>query len=204
MNTTFLCVLLVILIIIAVLLFISISKDEQPEKVEPPKEEKLKSGGGAMEKKKVYVIDGLNYIYDKFLTSNQEAPDNENLISNYPNLAFIWKALTTLRAKHKKDYLVFVIKNRDGYKMSHYEDKLFKRWSKTYKICIIFCYDPNVLVGPHYIKGRDDKTVCEIFDKYKSGKFDVELISKDAYSDRADFGSIPEFKKIIYGTIPMI
>jgi hypothetical protein len=155
--------------------------------------------------KKIYVVDGLNYIYHHFLTTNKSPVKDlahENLISNYPNAAYIWKAITKLRADHKKDYIVLVIKNQDGYKLSTYDDKLYKRWAKTYKIGIIVCYDPSVLKGEHYVKGRDDKTVCEIYDNYKKLGANVELISRDGYEDKSYFGNIPSFKKIIYGFVP--
>lgn len=211
MNTTILFILLIILIIIAILLLISISKSYQ----EPTFEliENIKTGGTStksttpIERKKVFVIDGLNFIYDRFLTTNKipvNDTDNENMISNYPNIVYIWKAISTLRNEHKKEHIVFVIKNQDGYRFSVYEDKLYRKWAKAYKVGIIVCYDPDKLSGPHYIKGRDDKTVCELYDKYKSMTIETELISNDNYNDRASFSSIPSFKKIKYGVIPYI
>lgn len=160
-----------------------------------------------IERGKVFVVDGLNYIYDKFLTTNKKPVndiENDNLISNYPNIIYIWKALSSLRTEHKKEHIVFVIKNQDSYKLSVYEEKLYKRWAKTYKIGIIMCYDSSTLKGPHYVKGRDDKTVCEIYEKYKTIGVDVELVSKDNYNDRANFSSVPSFRKIKYGAIPYI
>jgi hypothetical protein len=157
--------------------------------------------------KKILVIDGLNYIYDQFLTINKqpESRSNEdNIISNYPNIAYVWKAITDLRSKHKKDNIVFVIKNQDGYKLSIYDDRLYKKWARSYKMGIIVCYDIGNNQGAHYLKGRDDKTVCEVYDQYKNGGYDVEIISKDSYNDRAKFGNIPSFKKIKYGNIPFI
>jgi hypothetical protein len=209
MSTTVLFLLLIILIIVAVLLLISISNDYAPvlSDVIDADNTKTKEGGAPVEKRKVLVIDGLNYIYDKFLTTNKKPVndvEDENIISNYPNIFYIWKALSTLRQEHKKDHIVFVIKNQDGYKLSVYEDKLYKRWAKSYKLTIIMCYDSSNLTGPHYVKGRDDKTVCEIFDKYKVVGAEVELISKDKYADRANFSSVPAFKKIKYGDLPYI
>ena len=215
MNTTILFLLLIILIIVAVLLVISISKDystiTMPDLIDAPP---LKAGGGTdggasqpVEKRKVLVIDGLNYIYDKFLTTNKKPvkdPEGDDLISNYPNIVYIWKAISTLRAEHKKEHIVFVIKNQDSYRISVYEDRLYKKWAKAYKVGIIMCYDSTILKGPHYIKGRDDKITCEIYDKYKALGVETELISKDNYNDRANFSSIPPFKKIKYGLIPYL
>ena len=212
MDPTILFILLIILIIVAVLLFVSISKDHSviniPDLITP---ETLKTGGKPDEEKKpsynkVVVVDGLNFIYSKFITPNKNPVniDDENIFNQFPNVFYIWKALSTLRAEHKKQHIVFVIKNRDNYKISVYDDKLYKRWAKVYKIGIILCYDSSELKGPHYIKGRDDKTVCEIYDKYKKLGVETELLSKDNYNDRADFGNIPPFKKIKYGDIPYI
>ena len=97
----------------------------------PPK----KIGGGDATLDKVIIVDGLNYIFDKYLTASEEKqPDNENLISNYINIAYIWKAISSLRAEYKKETIIFVIKNQDGYKLSIYDDR-FKRQAlgKNYK-----------------------------------------------------------------------
>ncbi len=204
MSAVILFLLLIILIVIAAILLVSISEDYA---FPLTSREPTIGGSEIMERKKVYVVDGLNFIYKEFLTANKlTTHDNEsdNIISNYPNILYMWKALSMLRDKYKNEHIVFIIKNQDGYKLSVYEDKLYKKWAKTYKLGIILCYDSNVLNGPHYVKARDDKTVCEIYDKYKSLKIDTELISNDTYSDRADYGSVPEYKKIKYGTIPYL
>lgn len=203
--------LLVLLIIVAVLLLMSIAGKPIPFFSSPLVNiNPVIEGGGEEVKevtKKIYVVDGLNYIYDQFLTINKQPnaeQKEENIISNYPNVAYIWKAIESLRDKYKKDHIVFVIKNQDGYKLSIYDDRLYKKWSKMYKMGIIMCYDIEENKGAHYLKGRDDKTVCEIFDKYKTDGYDVELISKDSYKDKNMFTSIPSFKKIKYGTVPYI
>jgi hypothetical protein len=214
MNIYVCYILLIILIIVAILLLLSIANDNRLDlnntitggeiNIEEPVEI-IKSS--IDKSKKIRVVDGLNYIYHNFLTTNKvpvKDIEHENLISNYPNCAYIWKAIVKLRHDHKNDYIVFVIKNQDGYKLSIYDDKLYKRWAKSYKIGIIVCYDPSALKGGHYIKGRDDKTVCEIYDKYKTLGVDVEIISNDSYSDKSHFTSIPSFKKIIYGTVPYL
>jgi hypothetical protein len=221
--------LLILLIIVAVLLLMSIAGKPIPFfSAKPPEDPNPTIQGGNVvskipnikinddlddvtkgldKSKKIYVIDGLNYIYDQYLTINKQPAaelKEENIISNYPNIAYIWKAIADLRTKYKKDHVVFIIKNQDGYKMSIYDDRLYKKWAKTYKTGIIVCYDPVLSQGAHYLKGRDDKTVCEIYDKYKNDGYDIELVSKDSYSDKANFGSIPSFKKIKYGEIPYI
>ena len=231
--------LLVILIIVAVLLLMSIAGKKIPfiggdpdppleldineesdnideksdnKKTSECEENETKINGGSLDKtKKIWVVDGLNYICDKYLAMNKNTIDNnqkldheENLINSSPNIVYIWKAISNLRAEHKKDYIVFVIKNQDGYKLSIYDDKLYKKWAKMYKMGIIVCYDPVFNKGPHYVKGRDDKTVVELFDKYKNDGYNVELISVDKYDDRSMFGNIPSFKKIKYGNIPFI
>jgi hypothetical protein len=212
MGPTVLFILLIILIIVAVILFMSIAKDNSvitiPDLITSAN---LKTGGGPEEVKKpsfnkVIVVDGLNYIYSKLITPHKNPVniDDENIFNQFPNVFYIWKALSTLRTEHKKEHIVFVIKNRDNYQMSVYDDKLYKRWAKVYKVGIILCYDSSELKGPHYIKGRDDKTVCELYDKYKKLGVETELLSKDNYNDRADFGNIPQFKKIRYGEIPYI
>lgn len=211
--------LLIILIIVAGLLLMSISgkplpffdnpveiRDDDIKTIDHTDDSKI-NGGKPDTSKKIYVVDGLNYIYDQFLTINKQANSTikeENIISNYPNIAYVWKAIQSLRAKYKKDSIVFVIKNHDGYKLSIYDDRLYKKWAKMYKIGIVMCYDPDDNKGAHYVKGRDDKTVCEIYDKYKSGGYNVELISKDNYNDKNMFVNIPSFKKIKYGSIPFI
>ena len=208
MNVYILFILLIVLIIVGVLLLISIAKppeiqisETQPAETPP---EIIK--GGAIDKTKaIYIIDGLNYIYDKYLSTNKATvrdEKEEHIISNYPNQAYVWKAIIDLRNSHKKDNIIFVIKNQDGYKLSVYDDNLYKRWAKTYKVGIIVCYDYSKLSGAHYIKGRDDKTVCDLYDKYKTEGLNVSLISKDAYEDKSHFGSIPAFKRIIYGNVP--
>lgn len=214
MNIYVCYILLIILIIVAVLLLVSIASDNKIDlnntisggeiNAEEPKEIEKSSIDTS---KKIYVVDGLNYIYHNFLTTNKvpvKDIQHENLISNYPNCAYIWKAIVKLRHDYKNDYVVFVIKNQDGYKLSIYDDKLYKRWAKTYKVGIIVCYDPSVLKGGHHIKGRDDKTVCEIYDKYKTLGANTEIISNDSYSDKSHFTSIPSFKKIIYGSVPYL
>lgn len=205
MNVSLLFILLIVLVVIAAILLNSISKEYVLEEVKTINQSVSGGSPEPIERKKVIVVDGLNYIYDKFLTTNKpHAKDLNDLISNYPNIIYVWKAISTLRASHKKEHVVFVIKNQEGYRISVYEDKLYKKWSKQYKLTIVMCYDPSKLSGPHYIKGRDDKTVCELYDKYKEKSYEVELLSKDSYNDRANFGSIPVFKKIVYGNIPYI
>ena len=206
MNVYILFVLLIILIIVGVLLLKSIALDTS-ETQPPPIEEINKTVGGvasADKTKPLHIIDGLNYIYQNYLTANKNKSDepDENLISNYPNQVYVWKAISDLRAKYKKDNIIFVIKNQDGYKLSVYDDNLYKKWAKSYKIGIVVCYDPSNLTGPHYIKGRDDKVVCELYEKYRVSGYNVDIISKDSYEDKAYFTSIPEFKKINYGNIP--
>lgn len=182
------------------------------EKKKTSKTSKIK--GGELDKtKKIIVVDGLNYICDQFLTINEDRLLNtdgksmipeEHLISKSPNIVYIWKALSELRKKYKNEYLIFVIKNQDGYRLSIFEDKLYKKWTKMYKLGIVMCYDPEFNQGPHYVKGRDDKVICELFDRYKLDGYNVELLSKDTYKDKALFGNIPSFKKIKYGLIPFI
>lgn len=203
--------LLIILIIVAALLLMSIAGKQLPflnsnivgGEIDEVNEIKTKKD----QTKKIYVVDGLNYIYDQFLTINKQpnaTQNEENIISNYPNIAYIWKAIQSLCTKYKADHVVFVIKNQDGYRLSIYDDRLYKKWVKMYKLGIVVCYDPVDNKGPHYVKGRDDKTVCEIFDKYKVEGYNVELISKDSYNDKSMFVNIPSFKKIKYGNIPFI
>ncbi len=204
--------LLIILIIVAAILLLSIA--EKPIPFLNSSENNIDISGGQpnsdsskskLKTQKIYIVDGLNYIHDQFLTINKQpnATQNEdNIISNHPNIAYVWKAIEELHNKYKNDQIIFIIKNQDGYKMSIYDDRLYKKWAKMYKVGIIVCYDPNLISGPHYLKGRDDKTVCEYYDKYKLSGNNVEVISKDSYKYKNLFSSIPSFKKIKYGTIP--
>lgn len=213
MNIYIIFILLIILIIVAALLLLSIARDTKLNSTigdtiigGDENDNKVNGGENFDKNKKIYIVDGLNYINSQFLTlgKSKNTEGKENLISKYPNSVYIWKAITKLKTDHKNSYIVFVIKNQDNYKLSVYDDNLFKRWAKTYKIGIIVCYDHSKLVGEHYVKGRDDKVVCELYDKYKILGVNSEIISNDAFEDKSYFANIPPFKKIIYGFIPFL
>lgn len=148
--------------------------------------------------KPTIVIDGLNYIH-RYL--KHEPITNENMLVSYPNIINIWKCINVAAKEYeaRKNNIIFVLKNQDGYKLSEYERKLYDTLAKRLKIAIHIAYDPNTNINAndtheHYMSGRDDKYIYDL-----SQKESVEVITKDKYRDAIDFDKIPKFEIVKFG-----
>jgi hypothetical protein len=195
--------ILVLILIICLVIIIVLQADQQAQDV--IKSVAASGGAGARQKynielppppviqpKPTIVIDGLNYIHSYL---KHEPITNENMLVSYPNIINIWKCINVAAKEYeaRKNNVIFVLKNQDGYKLSEHEKKLYETLAKRLKIAIHIAYDPNIQPkdAEHYMSGRDDKYINEL-----SQNGSVEVISEDKYRDAIDFDKIPKFEVI--------
>ncbi len=152
--------------------------------------------------KPTIIIDGLNYIHGYL---NHEPITDANMLVSYPNIINVWKCINVAAREYeaKKNNIIFVLKNQDGYKMSEYEKKLYEALAKRLKIQIHVAYDPSPIdhTKEHYMSGRDDKYINDLKIELqgKDPDVSVEVISKDKYRDAVDFDKINKFEVFKFG-----
>lgn len=151
---------------------------------------KVVDGGKAP--KQTIIIDGLNYIHQYL---KHDKIDDQNMLVSYPNIVNVWKGINVAAREYeaKKNNIIFVLKNQDGYKLSEPEKKLYEVLAKRLKLSIHIAYDPqlrSVKPEEHYLLGRDDKYINQL----KANDPNAEIITKDKYKDAVDFDKVPPFE----------
>lgn len=145
--------------------------------------------------KPTIIVDGLNYIHGYL---KHDPITDSNMLVSYPNIINVWKCINVAAREFeaKRNNIIFVLKNQDGYKISEYEKKLYELLAKRLKISIHVAYDPIMPTGEHYMSGRDDKYINDLKQQLQGQdpEAQIEIISKDKYRDAVDFDKINKFE----------
>lgn len=136
------------------------------------------------------IVDLLNYYYRNVDLYTRG-------IYEFPNIVHFLEVMHQIYEKHIIFYekILFVLKNRDGFKMIVEDLEIFEIFVSKHPKCEIhIAYDDKKIDNKaHYMHGRDDKLVLELAKKYPSS----DIMSNDKYSDRKHFNKIGKFRTII-------